>query len=248
MIRVLVTRPDGHGEALADRLVRAGISVASVPCVAVEPPAEADVARLRTLLATADWIVITSVNGVPALRAALHGQPLPTDVRLAAVGPATADARERSGLYVSAMPPRFLTAAIADTLGDVAGRRVILARAEAATPDLNHALLARGASVVEVPAYRTVEGPPASRAAVQQVLERPLDGILFTSGSTVRGLLALVPSRTRRAVRRVPAFCIGPVAAAAARDRGFPVAAVADRHTAGGLADATIKYFHEVAS
>ena len=243
MTRLLVTRPDAQQDGLMERLAQAGIGVVSVATVSIEPPTVADVARLASLIPTADWVVITSANGVPALAAALGGEPLPTGARLAAVGPATADALERSGLQVAAMPTRYLTVAIADALGDVAGRRVVLARADAATPDLREALTARGATVIEVTAYRTVEGPLASRDLLRHALEDGLDGILFTSGSTVRGLLKLVPSHERQRVTRLPAFCIGPVTAAAAHHRGFAVAAVADEHTAGGLARATIQHF-----
>ena len=248
MTRLLVTRPDGQHDVLAEQLAQAGIGVVSVPTVSLEPPTDADVARLASLIPTADWVVLTSANGVPALVAALGGAPLPAGARLAAVGPATAQALERSGLQVAAVPPRYLTLAIADALGDVAGRRVVLARADAATPDLSGALLARGATVSEVTAYRTVEGPVASRDPMRLALEDRLDGILFTSGSTVRGLLKLVASHERQRVTRLPAFCIGPVTAAAAHHRGFAVAAVADEHTAGGLARATIQHFHEETS
>jgi uroporphyrinogen III methyltransferase/synthase len=243
MTRLLVTRPDAQQDLLMARLAQAGIGVVSVPTVSLEPPTDADVARLASLLPAADWVVVTSANGVGALVAALSGRPLPTGVRLAAVGPATADALERSGLQVAAVPPRYLTIAIADALGDVAGRRVVLARADAATPDLRGALVSRGATVSEVTAYRTVEGPAASRDLIRLALEDGLDGILFTSGSTVRGLLKLVPSHERQRVTRLPAFCIGPVTAAAANHSGFAVAAVADEYTAGGLARATIQHF-----
>jgi uroporphyrinogen III methyltransferase/synthase len=242
--RLLVTRPAGQQDALAERLVTAGIEVVPVPTVSIEPASAADIERLSAMLQGADWVVITSANGVPALEAALDGEPLPPCTRLAAVGPATAAALGRAGLVVDAVPGRYLTVAIAEALGEVTGRRIVLARADAATPGLRDALLRRGAEVEEVTAYRTVEGPAASREVIREVLNDSLDAVLFTSGSTVRGLLELVPTHLRHRITCLPAFCIGPVTAESARRAGFAVAAVADEHTADGLARVVIRSFN----
>src|SRR5207302_1288455 len=91
--------------------------------------------------------------------------------------------RRDSGYHV---PDQFLTRAIAAGLGDVDGRLVILARSDAATPDLAKILRGRGAQVEEVVAYRTLEGPAESRGALHRAFVGELDGITFTSGSTVR--------------------------------------------------------------
>jgi uroporphyrinogen III methyltransferase/synthase len=120
---------------------------------------------------------------------------------------------------------------------------VVLARADAATPELRDALLAAGARVEEVVAYRTLEGPAASRDRLHATLHGRIRGITFTSSSTVRGLLRLASGLDRGRARSLPAFCIGPVTAATARRFGFHVAAVATDHTAAGLADATAAHF-----
>jgi uroporphyrinogen-III synthase len=146
-------------------------------------------------------------------------------------------------MRVDVVPERYLTVAIADVLGDVAGRRTLLARADAASPDLRDALLARGALVDEVAAYRTLEGPAASRDRLRAAVRDGVDAILFTSGSTVRGLVTLLPRHLRRRATTIPALCIGPVTARTATVAGFRVAAIAAEHTAAGLAAATAAYF-----
>lgn len=237
--RLLVTRPAGQGSALVAALAARGIEATWVPTVAIEP---ADPAQLAATLAAArwDWVIVTSANGVPPLSAALTGRTLGPGTRLAAVGAPTAAALRAAGLRVDHVPDRFLTVAIADGLGDVAGARILLARADAATPDLRIALEARGALVDETVAYHTVEGPQASLPALRAALEERLDAVTFTSGSTARGLAALLvddPGRLARA-RRLPAACIGPVTAAEATRLGWRPAVVATTHTAIGLADA----------
>jgi uroporphyrinogen III methyltransferase/synthase len=140
----------------------------------------------------------------------------------------------------------YLTVAIAGGLGDLRGRRVVLARADAATEDLADVLRVRGALVEEVVAYRTVEGPNAGRDPLRSALNGELDGVTFTSGSTVRGLMRMASMLDRARARALPAFCIGPVTAATARRAGFAVAAVAAEHTAAGLAGATAEHFARV--
>jgi uroporphyrinogen III methyltransferase/synthase len=193
----------------------------------------------------ADWLVLTSANGATALasRMAATGRQLPDGVRVAAVGPATAAALRAADIRVDHVPDEYLTIAIAPGLGAVPGRRIILARADAATPALRDSLLASGAIVEEVVAYRTVEGPAASRDLLRAALQRDLDGIAFTSGSTVRGLLRLASGVDRARARALPAFCIGPVTADVARQHGFHLGAVAAEHTAAALADAISTHF-----
>ena len=126
---------------------------------------------------------------------------------------------------------------------DVRKQRVVLARADAATPGLRDALVERGAVVEEVVAYRTIEGSAPSRDPLHAALHDDLAGIAFTSSSTVRGLLRLASPVDRGRARCIPAFCIGPVTADTARHSGFDIASVASDHTALGLADVIADYF-----
>ena len=243
MRRVLVARPVGQEHQLLDGLRHIGIEGIPVPAVSIAPADEGALARLTDRLDGADWLVITSVNGAAALARALDGRRLPPSIGLAAVGPATAHALREAGLRVDAVPAQYLTMAIADALGPVEGKHVVLARADIATPQLREALLARGARVEEIVAYRTIEGPAASRELLRLALDDGLDAILFTSGSTVRGLLALVPPQLRQRLTCLPVICIGPITARSARHAGFAVAAVASEHTGDGLVHATAAYF-----
>lgn len=246
--RILVTRPAEQAGELCAALRARGLDPVPVPTVSIDrASAAADLdAALAGGLEGAAWLVITSANGAVALAERMAaGRTLPADMRLAAVGPATAGALAEAGLRVDHVPDRYLTVAIAEGLGDVAGCRVVLARADAATPHLREALVEAGAEVTEVVAYRTVEGPAESRDPLRGALHRDLHGISFTSSSTVRGLMRLAAPTDRHRARAIPAFCIGPVTAATARRRGFDVEAVAEEHTADGLADAIARHFRE---
>ena len=246
MTTLLVTRPAPQAGELVALLAERGIDAISVPTVeTVSTVAGGPLDDAMRSLDGAAWLVITSVNGAAAVLARLTamGRSLPADLRVAAVGPATAAALRAGGLRVDHVPSRYLTAAIAEGLGEVSGQRVILARADAATRNLPNALIRRGAVVEEVIAYRTVEGPPESRDRIRAALAQPLDGVTFTSGSTVRGLHALLSTPEVLRATALPAFCIGPVTARIARRAGFAVPVVAVSHTADALAEAIQRYF-----
>lgn len=244
--RILVTRPAAQADELAGLLSARGLTPVVVPTVAIDAASTADVldAMLKSLDG-ASWLVLTSANGAEAVAARLsaNGHPLPDGLRVAAVGPATADALRAGAIRVDHVPGDYLTVAIVDGLGDVREQRVVLVRAEAATPDLREGLVERGAIVEEVVAYRTVEGSASSRDPLHAALHDDLAGIAFTSGSTVRGLVRLASPVDRGRARCIPAFCIGPVTADTARRYGFDVASVADDHTATGLANAIAEHF-----
>ncbi|MGH2456463.1 MAG: uroporphyrinogen-III synthase [Candidatus Limnocylindria bacterium] len=248
MTRVLLTRPTGQAGELAARLSEHGIGSIHVPTVAVVPAADGrPLARALQALATGGWLVVTSAPGAAAVVGALAGRQLATGVQVAAVGSATAAALQAHGIGVDLVPDRFLAEAIPAAMGDLRDRVVLLARADAADGALPATLRERGARVEEMVAYRTVEGPPGSRARIRRVLADGVDGILLTSGSSARGLVALLSARLRDRARTLPAFCIGPVTASAAREMGFTVGAVARDHTAAGLAAATASYFSKEA-
>jgi uroporphyrinogen III methyltransferase / synthase len=243
---MLVTRPAAQAAELVALLQERGLGAIAVPTVAIDrSSAAADLDQMLTTLDGADWLVLTSANGAEALaeRLSVTGRSLAIGTRVAAVGPATADALRTAGIRVDHVPADYLTVEIASGLGEVRDRRVVLARADAATPELRQALLERGALVEEVVAYRTVEGPPSSRDPLRAALHADVHGVTFTSSSTVRGLLRLASAVDRGRARSLPAFCIGPVTAATARRAGFHVAAVAAEHTASGLAASIADHF-----
>jgi uroporphyrinogen-III synthase len=86
-------------------------------------------------------------------------------------------------------------------------------------------------------AYRTLEGPDTSRQPLTDAISAaPFDAIVFTSGSTIRGLFALLSPVERRLALRATAWCIGPATAAVAGAHGFGRVREASMRSAGSLA------------
>ncbi|HXM57101.1 MAG TPA: uroporphyrinogen-III synthase [Candidatus Dormibacteraeota bacterium] len=237
-VALLCTRPDGERDPLVGRLHDAGYAVHAVPTVATEalpfdPP---DLARF-------DWVVVTSATGVSALLDSV-APVTAAPIRWAAVGPRTVAALAQRAVTAAAVPEQPHGVQIAAAVARVqplGGLRVLLARADAAAPDLPAALREAGADVTDLAVYHTVVGPEPSRPGIAAALADPtLAAVLFASGSAVEGLLRLAdPDPGPDAARRLQAITIGPATSAVARRHGFTVAAEAATRDVDGLVAAT---------
>jgi len=237
---VLVTRPAHQAAGLAEPLQALGATVYSLPAIAIEPPLDPEPldAALRNV-ERYDWIVVTSVNGVRALNVAAKSPGLRekiADRRLAAVGPSTAEELGKAFREPDAMPEEALGIRIAEVLGDVAGRRILLPRADIARPDLPDALRAQGAQVDDVAAYRIVRPKDGS-----PLPEKAPDWIALTSSSAVVGTAETLAARGKPGwMQEARLACIGPLTAATAQELGYEPAVVASIHTISGLVEAIV--------
>lgn len=230
--RVVVTRPGDQAAALVERLEQLGAVVTVVPLIAIEPLD--DPTQLAAALAEVDrydWIVFTSANGAEAvlrLGADLDG------ARVAAVGPATAEAVRRLGVEPSFVPERFAGEEIVAGLAPLGGARILLPQADVADPGLAEELRRGGATVDAIPAYRTVEveWTPSELAEL-----RAADVVVLASGSAARSLAS------RGGTGAALVLCIGPKTAEIAREVGLPVGLVAHEATAEGIIHALVKHW-----
>jgi uroporphyrinogen III methyltransferase / synthase len=246
--RVAVTRAENQADDLCARLQAAGATPVRCATIQMAPPES--YAELDHALAHLDaygWLVFTSANGVRFLIGRMDelGVPRPRleSLRVAAVGPPTASALLEHGIRADLVPEEGGSAALAAALTPVRGMRVLLARGDLADGEPTHILRRRGASGVDtVVAYRTVPIAPTPEAVEE--LSAGIDGVTFTSPSTVQGFAKLGP-RWRDLVGGAVVATIGPVTTAAAREAGLNVQAEAAERTMGGLVAALEKGFAE---
>jgi len=242
--RIAVTRPREQAAALADELERLGAVAVVAPLIEIEPaPAKAALRAVARNLARTDWVVVTSANGVRALEDALSLVRGSDRTRIAAVGPATASEIRRLGLEPSFVPDRFAAEEIAQGLGEVRGKRVLLLQSDIASRRLAADLAARGAIVDHAIAYATAAAQPAAKGLEE--LRRGVDAILLASGSAARSLAALASDLP--ATRSALLVCIGPKTAAVAREAGLDVGLVAEEATAQGMIQALVSHYGESA-
>ncbi|CAN5256019.1 hypothetical protein BH18ACT4_BH18ACT4_12870 [soil metagenome] len=94
--RIVVTRAREQASDLAARLRELGADVVELPAIVVDEPADAGQALRAALAAVAAghyrWLVVTSSNGARRVLAALRDGRDLAPVKVAAIGPGTADA------------------------------------------------------------------------------------------------------------------------------------------------------------
>jgi uroporphyrinogen-III synthase len=132
-------------------------------------------------------------------------------------------------------------------IGDapLAGRRVIVQRYGVANSELDQALAARGAEVVEIPTYRwSLPADTAPLRALIGALERhEIDAAVFTNAEQARNLFAVARELgkadvLRAALNATLVASIGPVASAALREAKVAVGIEAHPPKLGALMSA----------
>ena len=237
--RVVVTRTRTQASSLKARLLDHGAAVIELPTIVIDDPEDGGVAlrRAAAQVHTYDWVVLTSANGAERLLDCLNDARDLGGVRVAAIGPGTADALARAGIRADLVPSHFVAEGLLDEFPNppVAREgRVLLARAAVAREVLPDGLRSFGWNVDVVEAYRTRSAAP-SDAALDAAADA--DIITFTSSSTVERYLEMAGTRRRPPI----VACIGPVTAATARQNGWAVDIEAPVHSIEGLVNAIVE-------
>ena len=255
--RILVSRAKKQAGALSHALRQLGCQVIEIPFIEIRRPRSyRPLDEALRHLASYDWLILTSVNGVEALLERLRIARLDTSalagLRIAAIGPATRKAIEERGLRVSVMPKEYVAESVVRALRTrTKGKRLLLVRARVARDVIPRELRKSGAQVDVVEAYETVV-PESSRRKLRAVLaadRRRPHAITFTSSSTVKNFVTLLGRRDARAALRKPhlsggvhSASIGPVTSATLREFGLPVDIEASKYTIPGLVRALVKH------
>ncbi|HZD10097.1 MAG TPA: hydroxymethylbilane synthase [Candidatus Binatia bacterium] len=246
-LRIVVTRPRRQASAFASRLRELGALPILFPTIRIAPfedTRELDSAIQR--LQEFDWVVFTSVNGVAVFWQRVQALNLNVThfggVRVATIGPATADALLEVGVKPDFIPDEFVAEQIVAGLGDVSGQKILLPRAAEARAVLAEQLRAGGAQVEEIASYRTTLAKPDPRAVGQL---KDANAITFTSSSTVRNFVTLLGGarEAKKLASGAAIACIGPITASTAHDFGLEPNVVAEEYTIEGLTAALLDYF-----
>ncbi len=251
----MVGRARHQASALTHQLRDLGAEVLEIPFIEIREPRsyQGMDAALRNI-SEYDWLIMTSVNGVEALWARVSKLRINrntfSQLKIAAIGPATRKALEERGLKVDVVPKQYVAESVVASLRrKVKGKRVLLARARVARDVIPRELRKLAAQVDVVEAYETIV-PMSSRRRLREALlrakNRP-DVIVFTSSSTVKNFVALLgKGRGRRLPRHpnqlsdVSLASIGPVTSSTLRDFGLSVEIEAREYTMPGLVKAIV--------
>jgi uroporphyrinogen III methyltransferase/synthase len=244
--RIAVTRSTLQASTLLRALRNLGADAFELPTIRIEPPQD-ERAFLQLVADTHkyEWLVFTSPNGVDTFFQAFFG--IHKDIReiggirIAAIGPATADRIRSYHLQVDLMPTQYVAEAIVRAFQEkmsVENLRILLARSGNARPFLRKELTRLGAIVDEAIVYRTV--PESDEyVGMRRFREEGADIVTFTSSSTVENFFTLrlsPPGNFQTA-------SIGPITSHTLTRLGFSVDIEAIQHTIPGLVKAICQYY-----
>ncbi len=258
--RIAVTRAREQASSFAAALQELGAETLLFPVIRIEPIEQNQQLReALLLLPQTAWVVFTSVNAVEPVARQLHSLGWDArafhNVRIAAIGPATAEAVLKGlGLRADFMPDEAVAEAMAAQWPeeDLRGKHVLLPRAAEARDVLPDALKAKGAMVNVVNAYRTVNEEEASAEFMAALQQGSIDAITFTASSTVHNFVRSVAgadtARLASLLQNIVLAAIGPVTAAALQQYGLQPAVVAPVHTIPGLLEALLQHYAPSAS
>jgi uroporphyrinogen-III synthase len=222
---VLVTRPEPQAAPLARQLANLGANIYLLPAMELRP--RADRAAQRAALGPIDrfhWIVFVSPN---AVRFGIQLLNERRDLRLAAVGPATAQALNHAGFRVSLMPAggfdsEHLLATPEFT--HVEGQRILIVRGDSGRELLADTLSARGATVSYAEMYERHCGRPVT-GAIDAVEDSwsvgAINVVTATSPDLLRCLTEMLTPKGRALLARTPLLAGSVRIASVARQMGL---------------------------
>lgn len=249
--RVVLTRSAAQSEVLARELSARGAIPVMLPLVSfAEPedfsPLDAAIKQVEQF----DWMILTSAQAVHALvkRSAQLKRGLiraGSKLRIACVGPVTAEAARHAGFPIEYVAETHAGAALAEELGSrLRGAKVFLPRSDLANPDLPPALKRHGAQVTEVIAYRTLRPTDVGQRDLRQIAEGAADAVLFFSPSAVQHFAELFGGEQLRALQdKLVITAVGPVTANSLRQAGVQRIVVAGDTTAGAVVATLEEHF-----
>lgn len=207
---ILVTRPREQAEGLVERLTASGARPVSFPSIEIVPPQ--DPVRLQAVLARLaefDWLIFVSPTAVARFFAALAGQALPVDTRIATVGAASARALRRHGLADVLFPEDSADSEsllALPAMQAVRGRRMLIVRGEGGRELLADALRARAAEVEYAECYRR-RRPQADVAPLLAAWRNgEIHAVTASSGEGVRNLFDMLGEAGACFLREAPWF------------------------------------------
>jgi uroporphyrinogen III methyltransferase/synthase len=253
---VVITRAQSQANDFAAELEHYGAEVVFCPTIEIrELESYERLDEAIDHLYGYDWLIFTSVNGVAyffrRLKARARAASDLDELKVCAIGDATADSLRDLHVHVDVVPEEFKAEGVFAALERYVGGseslknlNVLIPRASVARDYLPEALEQAGARVDVVPAYRTSLPAKLDRGRVAAMLSGSADCIAFTSSSTVRNLGQLFDTQDlSAALAGVVIACIGDITATTAAEYGLRVEIQPQQFTIPSLAQAIAEYF-----
>lgn len=209
-IGVLVTRPAGQSEQLAQLIRAEGGTPILFPALEIEGMPEAEIASALGAIDAVDLAVFVSPNAARfGLAALARGAGPGFAARYAAVGPGTVAELKKAGLREIISPESgFDSEALLASLplDEMAGKRVVIFRGNGGRELLGEVLQSRGASVTHIACYRRTRPPGDMRDLLSLWQSGELQACIATSAEIVSNLFGMAGEAARLQLCQTPMF------------------------------------------
>jgi hydroxymethylbilane synthase len=238
---IVITRPEKENNVFKTQIEQFGYSVFSYPTITITKVKITPKMREKLhQIDTCDWVVFTSKNGVKFFIEALLDAHISVSTllqkQIAVIGPKTAEEVGKYRLPVHFIPSQFTTKDLAKELPVVAGKKILMPRANIATPQLTKHLREKGAKVIDLPIYKTLLLQRKNKNFETLIKKELIKGIIFTSPSTVEGFLENIKHiKNNDFLFSLPVIAIGPVTVKKLKIHGFRKINMAKRFTTDGI-------------
>ncbi len=221
--RIIVTRAREQASEFAEKLEVRGAEAIVFPVIKLVSPSDGYAALDDAIIkvGTYDWLCFASAPAVHAFCARLTAAGKDArsfaTAKIAAVGPATAEALMSHGLCADFQPSVMTGAGLGTELPEEPfGKNFLVSRAKDGDDGLIDALTAREGTVDAVVAYENVLDAANADAIRQRLLDGTIDAVTFTSSSTVKNFASAMNGLSLPA--SVLVACIGPSTAKTAEE------------------------------
>lgn len=246
--KVLVTRAAGQAEGFARQLEGAGLEALIFPVIEFAPPEDTKaLSKAIRNIANYDWLVFTSSNSLHFFIEALHREGKKTthisSLKVCAIGPKTAEAVRTAGLAIDLTPQHYQAEGVLKAFKeiDIKGKKILFPRAKEGREILPEGLTHMGAEVDLIAVYRTTR-PCGREKELGKELEKGIDVITFTSGSTVRNFLHMIGEK-KELIKSSKIACISEVTASIVRGLELEVDIIPEENTTESMVEAICRYF-----
>jgi len=237
--KIVVTRTREQASKLSKMLTILGARAIEFPVISIKRNNDMSLLHEALNNITAyNWLVFTSQNAITIFFDELFNSGKDAralgNIKIAAIGKATAEELHKYGLKADIVPQKFVAESLLDEMRrhELQGAKILLPCASDARETLAKGLKESGADVNRIHIYTAVIPESVDTDILNTVADA--DIITFTSSSTAKNFFSIV-EKTGAVIAS-----IGPVTSATLKELGHNPGIEADEYTVEGLVKAII--------
>lgn len=248
---IVVTRAREQASSIANMLASLGANVVQFPTIEIKPIADfTEVDKEISNMSSYDWVIFTSINGVEHFYNRLNSigkdSRIFANVRISAIGPATAKGLEDRGIKADFVPTAYMAEGIVEGLQKlgIEGKKVLIIRAKEARELLPTELEKAKASLKVLTIYETIATHNDKEEITKLIEEDKIDCVSFGSSSTVKNFFNQIPKDLVSKAKNLKFASIGDITSNTLSEFGFKADIQPKNFTIPELVD-SIKDFYK---